>query len=140
MSFEPIETMRHFYDHQMVPLLHKVAPYLHLTPRVEVRQTDADILVTAELPGIKSQDSLHIHVQEGMITISGNVEQDEWKDEELHLFHTERYYGPFSRSVPLPVAVDPAQVQANYRNGLLTVKMKKNTEIQGQRIPVDFQQ
>lgn len=139
MHFEPLQTMRHFYDHQMVPLLHKVAPYLHLTPPVEVRQTDADILVTAEVPGIKSQDDLHIHVQENMITISGKVDKDEWEDGELHLFHTERYYGPFSRSVPLPVAVDPEVVEASYRNGLLTVKMKKNTQIQGQRIQVDFQ-
>jgi HSP20 family protein len=139
MSWMPLDTMRHLYDQQMVPLLHKITPYLHLTPRVEVKQNSSGILVIAELPGIGSRDDLHIRVQEQMITISGKIVQDEQEGEEQNLFHTERYYGPFSRSVPLPVAVDPEHVQATYRNGLLTVKMKKNTQLQGQRIPVEFQ-
>ena len=132
--------MRHFLDDQVMPLLHKLAPYSQFGPRVEVRQTPRNIVVTAEIPGIEHPEHLKIHVQEHHITISGKIDREEHQEEGYDLFHTERFYGSFTRSVPLPIAVDPEDVQASYRNGLLTVTRKKNTSLQASPVRVEFQQ
>ncbi|MGB8953770.1 MAG: Hsp20/alpha crystallin family protein [Tumebacillaceae bacterium] len=134
----PLDTVRHFFDSQVFPMLHQIMPYGTLGPRVEVRQKPDEILVTADIPGLERPEDLEIHVQETSVTISGEVEKKQ-EHEGFDLFHTERLYGKFSRTVPLPVLVDPEQVQANYRNGVLTVRLRKNTELQGRRVTVDFQ-
>lgn len=138
MNLIPADRMRHFFDDQVMPLLHKMAPYGTLGPRVEVRQTPDSVLVSAELPGIEHPEHLNIHVQETLITISGQIDQVDTKEDEHDMMYSERLYGKFSRTVPLPVIVDPEQVQADYRKGMLTVTMKKNTEIQGRQVPINF--
>jgi HSP20 family protein len=134
----PLDAIRHFWDQQMMPMLHKLLPYGVLGPRVEVRQTPNHILVTAEIPGLKQPGDLDLHVQEIAITISGRVEREESSEEGFDLFHTERLYGAFSRTVPLPVLVDPKTAEANYQNGLLTVKMQKSVDVQGRQVPIRF--
>ena len=137
----PFPQMRHFLDQQVLPMLHRMMPYDDLGPRIEVRQQADSILVIAELPGLKNQNDLDIHALETTLTISGTIERDEsHHDEDVSLFHTERAYGKFSRTIPLPVPIDTEHVQASYRNGLLTVKMKKNTGLQGRRVDVEFLQ
>ncbi|KEO85023.1 Hsp20/alpha crystallin family protein [Tumebacillus flagellatus] len=120
-------------------LLHRLTPYGDLCPRVEVRQAPQDVIVHCELPGLTHPEQVRLHVQETMLTLHGNVEREEPQGEGFDLLHTERHYGPFSRSVPLPIAVDPEQVQAAYRNGLLTVTMRKLTSVPGKNIRVEFQ-
>lgn len=134
----PLDAMRHFFEAQVAPMLHQMMPYGTLGPRVEVRQTPDEILVSADIPGLERPEDLEIHVQETALTISGEVQKKQ-EHEGFDLFHSERLYGKFSRTVPLPVLVDPEQVLASYRNGVLHVRMRKNTELQGKRVPIDFQ-
>jgi HSP20 family protein len=140
MTLIPFDAMRHFFDDQVMPVLNKLAPYGQFGPRIEVRQTPDELMLTAEIPGIENPENLKIHVQENSITLSGKVEREERREEGHNLFHTERFYGSFTRTVPLPISVDPEAVQATYRNGLLTVTMKKNTRLQGTPVRVDFVQ
>lgn len=130
--------MRHFVEQQLMPMLHKLAPYGDLGPRVEVSQRGDEIIVKAELPGLSTPDNVDIHVQETSLTLSGTLEREGEGGDEINLFHTERLYGPFSRTVPLPVPVNPDEVRASCKHGLLTVSMKKSTKLQGRRVNVDF--
>ncbi|MGZ4032407.1 MAG: Hsp20/alpha crystallin family protein [Tumebacillaceae bacterium] len=139
MSLIPNDSLRHLFEQNVLAYLHKMMPYNDLGPRVEVRQTPREVIVTAEIPGIEHPEDLNIHVHENSITIGGQVTRSESQEEGHDLFHSERMYGKFSRTVPLPMVVDPEQVSASYRNGLLTVTMQKNSELLGRRVSVDFQ-
>lgn len=130
--------MNHFFQEQVLPALQKLMPYGELGPRVEVRQTPDTVVVLAEIPGLKHPEHLDVRVQGTMITIRGEVTRELPEAEGHDLFYTERIYGKFSRSVPLPVAVVPDRVEAKYGDGMLRVTMQKDTLQPGTHVPVDF--
>ncbi|TCP54728.1 HSP20 family protein [Tumebacillus sp. BK434] len=130
--------MNHFFQEQVLPMLHKLLPYGELGPRVEVRQTPNHVVVLAEVPGLRHPEHLDVRVQSTMITIRGEVTRELPEKEGDDLFYSERMYGKFSRSVPLPVAVVPDRVEASYQDGMLRVKMPKDSLQPGTHVPVDF--
>lgn len=94
-----------------------------LTPRIEVRETESALEVTAELPGIQQED-IQIDLQDDMLVVRG--EKRFYKTEEksdLHL--SERAYGSFSRSIGLPFRADAGQVQASMTDGILKITVPK---------------
>jgi HSP20 family protein len=88
-------------------------------PNIEVIERPNEILVRADLPGMRSED-IDISVDEGVLTISGERQQ-EFRDEEEGLVRTERVYGQFFRSIPLPEGVNTEKVEAQFRNGVLDI-------------------
>ncbi len=94
-----------------------------LTPRMNITETDKEIELTAELPGLEEKD-VNINVADNILTIRGEkqVEKEE-KDKEYRLF--ERSYGSFSRSIDLPIGVDPDKIKATIANGVLKVSVPK---------------
>ncbi|WP_436664381.1 Hsp20/alpha crystallin family protein [Alicyclobacillus acidoterrestris] len=69
---------------------------------------------------------------------SGKIERTtESKDENIH--RSERYYGQFSRTIPLPASVDENRAMASYKNGILEVKLRKLNSEHHRQIDVDFQ-
>lgn len=95
-------------------------------PRMDVSESDTEIRICAELPGV-SQDDVDLNLTNDVLTISGQkrVERDEQKES----FHVvERSVGSFARSIRLPFAVDPSQVQATFENGVLTIALPKPQE------------
>jgi HSP20 family protein len=100
--------------------------------RVDISETDQDIKITAELPGVK-QDDLKVELVDDVLTISGEKksEQTEEKEEQGRKFHRiERSYGSFRRSMTLPKGVDADAIEAGFRDGVLTVTVKKPVELQ----------
>lgn len=94
-----------------------------LTPSVDVSQTDDAVQVTVELPGIEEKD-IDVTLSEGVLTIRGEKRHEEdRKDKKFH--HVERSYGSFQRSILLPAEVDSEKVDAEFRNGVLTVTLPK---------------
>ncbi|MGE5557791.1 MAG: Hsp20/alpha crystallin family protein [Bacillota bacterium] len=88
-------------------------------PRVDVYQTDKDVVVKAEIPGVV-KDDLDVYVDENSVRLSGQAKRnEEFKDE--HVYRTERYYGGFSRTIPLPAQVKPDQAKAKYKDGILDI-------------------
>ncbi|WP_306307173.1 Hsp20/alpha crystallin family protein [Alicyclobacillus acidiphilus] len=76
-------------------------------------------------------------VHDNHLHLSGKIERTrEQKDENVH--RMERYYGQFSRTVPLPTAVDDTGAKASYRNGILEVRIPKSQKQMGHQIDVDF--
>ena len=105
-------------------------------PPVDIYQSGAHALVLkAELPDM-TREEIDVTVDDGTLTIKGEKKfSGEVKEDQFH--RIERRYGTFSRSFSLPPAVDPAQVAAEYKNGVLTVKLPMREEAKPRQIKVD---
>lgn len=95
----------------------------NLSPRVDMYDTDDKIVVKAEIPGVSRED-LNIYVDEKTIRLSGQTKREkEFNDE--NAYHSERYYGSFSRTIPLPVEVKYEEARASYKDGILSITLPK---------------
>jgi HSP20 family protein len=90
---------------------------------MNVSETENEIRLTAELPGVTEQD-IDISLDDDVLTIRGEKKFERADDKENFHF-VERSYGTFQRSLRLPFPVDPEQVQASFENGVLTVAVPK---------------
>lgn len=95
-------------------------------PHVEVSETDDEVKLVAELPGMEEKN-IEVSLQEGMLTIKG-----EKKSETQNAVYSERWQGRFQRSVHLGPDVDPEKVAASFKNGVLTVTAGKRPQPQRQ--------
>lgn len=96
--------------------------------KVDYKEKDDRIMVTAELPGVDPID-LDVVVDTHSLTISGEKKEEEEREDKEHGFHTcERRYGSFSRIIPLPFEIDRHNVEATFRNGVLKITMPKCKE------------
>jgi HSP20 family protein len=106
-------------------------------PPVDIYETSSDELVLkAELPDV-DKDAIELTVENGTLTIKGEKKFDpEVKDEQVH--RVERRYGAFTRSFSLPPTVDATKVSADYKNGVLTIRLPKREEAKPRQIKVDI--
>ena len=103
-------------------------------PRFEVRETKDALILKADMPGVKS-DNLDISVQANVLTISGNREQEaKTENETFHM--VERLFGTFTRSFTLPEAVDTKHLEAELKEGVLTVILPKAPEAKPTRVQI----
>jgi HSP20 family protein len=97
-------------------------------PSVEVIESDKDIRVIAELPGLDEKD-IEVLMNEGVLTIRGEKRSE--TDDKGRTF-SERYYGRFERRIPLAWEVEEDKVEASFRNGVLTVTLPKSAKAAAQ--------
>ena len=97
-------------------------------PALDVLQEDGDIVVRAELPGVKQED-VDITFQDGVLTISG-VRKAEEEKEGSGYYVRERRYGSFRRSLTLPEGTDESKIHARYENGVLEVTVEGAAAVQ----------
>ena len=91
------------------------------TPSVDIRETKDDIIVEAELPGIK-QDDVSVSITDNVLTIKGEKKQEkEVKEEQYH--RIERSYGAFQRSFTLPTVVQADKARATFKDGVLKMRL-----------------
>lgn len=103
-------------------------------PSVDIFENKDQIVLEAELPGMKRED-FDLSIENNVITLKGE-RRFEKKDEGDNYHRVERSYGSFTRSFTLPQSVQPENVAAEYRNGVLRVKMPKREEIKARRIEI----
>jgi HSP20 family protein len=104
------------------------------TPLVDVMETDAEFQIRAELPGV-DKEKVKLSVEDGVLTISGLREPE--KEEPGRRYHRlERAYGSFARSFAVPDTVDQQKVTAEFKNGLLTVRLPKSEKARPKSITV----
>lgn len=103
-------------------------------PRVEVIDQDTEMLVRAELPGIRRED-LHVEMTEGMLTIHGEKRREE-KIDERNVLRSEIIHGTFSRTLSLPSGLDADHVKAEFENGVLTVHLPKLEKTERRQIEI----
>ena len=107
-------------------------------PRVDVRDDDGEVVVRAEIPGVRKED-LEVTVTEDALTIRGESKQEEeegGKDKGYH--RRELRYGRFARTIPLPTAVLAEKAKAKHSEGVLEVRLPKaeEEERRGTRIEI----
>lgn len=94
------------------------------TPRIDVHQTADEVIAIAELPGVESKEDIEVEVTEDAISLRGEFRRRQDIREEDYI-HTERFYGSFARSIPLPVEVKPEEARGTFNNGLLEIRIPK---------------
>lgn len=106
-------------------------------PAVDLRETDATYLLDAELPGY-DEKNIEVHVDGARLTIESKQAKAETteKDESNYIIH-ERRQRSFSRIFQLPDNADPNAVSATFKNGVLSLEIKKQTESQKRVIQIN---
>ena len=98
-----------------------------LAPHMDVSETDKELRLQAELPGVSESD-IEVSLNEDVLTIRAEKKQER-KEEREGVHFSERAFGTFQRSLRLPFQVNPDQVQARFENGVLSVILPK-TQLQ----------
>jgi HSP20 family protein len=124
--------MRHLFEGDN---LERLLPSSAWRPSVDISETAEEVVVTAELPGMAAED-IEINLEENVLTLRGEkLEEHEDKVEgEKHVY--ERHYGVFERSFVLPRTVDADKASAEFRKGLLTLRLPKTSSGKGRRINI----
>ena len=103
-------------------------------PLVDISEDDNEYLIKAELPEVKKED-VKVSAEEGTLTITGERKFE--KEEKGKKYHrVERAYGSFVRNFSLPDDACPAQVSAEFKDGVLTVHLGKTAKAKPQQIEV----
>jgi HSP20 family protein len=120
-----------FFDWDTSPVTIKEGQWV---PSVDVSETGKKVIVKSEIPGLDPKD-IDISVNGNRMTLRGERKHEhEEKGESFH--RVERSYGAFYREIGLPAEVDSSKAEATYKDGVLTVKLKKTKESSTKRIEV----
>lgn len=113
-----------------------VASRGHWVPSVDIYETDAhDVVIKAELPDMSRED-IEVTVEHNTLTLRGERKRpSDVKEEQFR--RVERHYGAFTRSFTLPNTVDASKISAEYKNGVLTVKLPFREEARPRTINVE---
>lgn len=104
------------------------------SPTVDISETDGEYLIKAELPEVK-KDDVKVTLEDGILTIQGERRRE--KDEKTTKYHrVERSYGSFVRSFSLPDQVDENGVKAEYKDGMLNLRIPKSEKAKPRAIEV----
>ncbi len=104
------------------------------SPAVEMAEDEKEVTVRAELPGIDPKD-LDVSVVDNHIVLSGEKKESS-ETKQKGVYHSETRYGSFRRTLPLPEGVDTEHIDAQYTNGVLTLKMPKTAPAPQKKIEV----
>ena len=106
------------------------------TPAVDIKETEKDIRVELELPGLKPED-VEVTAENGVLTIRGEKRSERKEGEESRYHVVERAYGSFMRTFQLPQGIDEEQINAEFDNGILTLLIPKAALPQPRRIQIN---
>lgn len=106
-------------------------------PKADIYETDNEVFVHLEIPGLEKQEDVHIHVDSQALTIHGTVTRSsEINEDRMH--RKERFTGRFQRTLALPSPVEEEGARAAYRNGVLEIRLPKVKQA-AKTITVEFQ-
>jgi HSP20 family protein len=104
-------------------------------PETDVVETEREILVHVEMPGLK-RDNIEVDVENNVLTIRGEKREERTEGNPGRYHLAERRYGTFARSFVLPRDVDPENIQAAFEDGVLTVRIPKSEKARRRKIDV----
>ncbi|OQA52959.1 MAG: Spore protein SP21 [candidate division WS2 bacterium ADurb.Bin280] len=123
------ETMDRFFDE---PAMSRGSSVFY--PSIGIRETAKDLVVEADLPGVKEED-VSIEVEDNQLIIKGERKHREEKKREDY-YHLESSYGAFSRVITLPSNVDSSKTQAEFEGGILEIRIPKMEERKAKKISI----
>jgi HSP20 family protein len=104
------------------------------SPAVDIYETEGEILVQAELPGVDRKD-ITLHLEKNVLTLKGERRfEKETKQENYH--RIERAYGGFSRSFSIPATVEEDKIRAEYKDGILKIALPKKEQVKPKQIQI----
>ena len=104
------------------------------SPSVDIFETEGEIIVKAELPGLDRKDIV-LHLENNVLTLRGVRKfEKETKDENYH--RIERSYGAFNRSFSIPATVDEEKIRADYKDGVLKIVLPKKEQAKPKQIKI----
>ena len=104
------------------------------SPAVDIYETESELVLTAEVPGINEKD-IEIKIEDGMLSIRGERKfEKETKEENYH--RIERAYGSFFRSFSLPRTIDQEGIHAEHEGGVLKIHLPKKPESKSKNIKI----
>jgi HSP20 family protein len=104
--------------------------------RMDVSETDQAVTVKMDLPGVAAKD-IDISVENNLLIIRGERREEKEETDNAKQFHRiERRFGSFSRSLPLPCAVNEGEAAAEFKEGVLTVTLPKTESAKPRKISV----
>ncbi len=106
-------------------------------PAVDVSETEDEVIVKADLPGVKPEE-IEINLVDNVLTIKGEKKR-ETEEKKENYYRVERYYGSFMRAIQLPSEVDVEKVKAQYKDGVLKVTLPKKPEAKKKLIKVEIE-
>ncbi len=106
-------------------------PSSAFSPRVDVSETEKEVKVSAELPGMDEKD-LTVEMDDASITVRGE-KRAESEDKGKNWYRREQSYGSFHRVIPLPATVEGGKAKATFKKGVLTITVPKREEEQSKR-------
>jgi len=140
-KWKPVETQLRYknefdklFESLFSDFLPESSDLYSISPRADIEESDKDYLVTIEVPGIDKKD-IKLHLEDNKITISGEKKQSkEVKDS--NYICTERSYGGFQRTFNLPNSIKVADIKAEYKDGIVKIKVPKSEEAKRKEIEI----
>ena len=106
-------------------------------PSVDILEKDGNLILRAELPGM-TEKQIELKLEGNTLIIKGERKMEN-EDEKSNYHRIESFYGSFTRSFRLPDTVDFDKINADYKNGVLTVTIPQKPEVRPREIPVSVQ-
>src|SRR5258708_7957216 len=127
-ALRPFQTLRREVDRLFEDFGGEWRSPFRRSPAVDIGEKDNAYEVTADMPGFEEK-SIEVQVEDGSLSIKG---ERKWEKEEKKkdYYVSEREFGSFERSFPLPEGVDTDKIEASLKNGVLTVTLPKTAEAQ----------
>lgn len=139
-----LDTLRQRMNHLFDEVLHREREFTLFpklegdlwAPAIELQETDKEVILKAVVPGIEAKE-LDVQVSENTVAIAGEHRAEKHTEKQGY-FHSELQYGQFQRLVPLPVAIKPKEVQAQFKDGVLTLILPKAESAQRNVVKIDL--
>ncbi len=134
MTSDPFYLLQNRLNRLFEPFAEETFPLTAWVPACDIYETAKEIVVKAELPGLKKEEVL-VSIENNVLMIRGERKfEDEVKRENFH--RVERTYGEFIRSFTLPTFIDANKILAEFKDGLLVVTLPKREEAKPKQIEV----
>ena len=137
-NFDPLTnlpaTFRSFED-AIARMLNEPRGARPWSPSVDIYETENELVLKADLPDVNLED-IEVRVENQTLTLKGERKFE--KDDSVRGYHRiERSYGEFTRSFTVPATVDPERVGAEFKNGVLTVKLPKKEAAKPRQVKIE---
>lgn len=107
-------------------------------PSIDVYETDTDVVILAEIPGINSPDMVVAKLSGFKLAVSGKIPYT-YPVSQDKLLRSERFFGDFRREIELPCSIDPgSEIRAQYRSGIIEIRLKKAGKLEEKSVPIEF--
>ena len=106
------------------------------SPSIDVKESEKDFMIRAELPGVDEKD-VEVTVTNDTVTIKGE-KKEEKEDKGENYYYMERSYGSFNRVIPLTEEIESDKAEAGFKNGVLNIKIPKSqkAKAKGTKVPI----